>query len=36
VVAKHEKRLGIRLTDVDKPVLHRLQSEVTKLANAGK
>jgi uncharacterized protein (TIGR02266 family) len=36
VVAKHEKRLGIRLIDVDKPVLHRLQTEVTKLANAGK
>ena len=36
VVAKHEKRLGIRLTDVDKAVLHRLQTEVAKLASAGK
>jgi uncharacterized protein (TIGR02266 family) len=32
VVAKHEKRLGIRLSDVDKAVLARLQAEVTKLA----
>jgi uncharacterized protein (TIGR02266 family) len=32
VVAKHERRLGIRLTDVEKPVLARLQAEVTKLA----
>jgi hypothetical protein len=32
VVAKHEKRVGIRLTDVEKPVLQRLQSEITKLA----
>ena len=32
VVAKHEKRLGIRLTDVEKTVLQRLQAEVTKLA----
>jgi uncharacterized protein (TIGR02266 family) len=31
VVAKHEKRLGIRLTDVDKAVLGRLQSEVNRL-----
>jgi hypothetical protein len=34
VVAKHEKRLGIRLTDVDKAVLQRLQAEVAKLAPA--
>jgi uncharacterized protein (TIGR02266 family) len=32
VVAKHEKRLGIRLSDVDKAVLQRLQVEVGKLA----
>ena len=31
VVAKHEKRLGIRLTDVDKAVLTRLQAEVSRL-----
>jgi uncharacterized protein (TIGR02266 family) len=36
VVAKHEKRLGIRLTDVDKIVLGRLQAEVQKLASASK
>jgi uncharacterized protein (TIGR02266 family) len=36
VVAKHEKRLGIRLTEVDKTVLGRLQTEVQKLAAAGK
>ena len=36
VVAKHEKRLGIRLTEVDKVVLGRLQTEVQKLASAGK
>ncbi len=36
VVAKHEKRLGIRLTDVDKAVLSRLQAEVSRLAAAGK
>ena len=36
VVAKHEKRLGIRLTEVDKAVLGRLQTEVQKLAQAGK
>jgi uncharacterized protein (TIGR02266 family) len=36
VVAKHEKRLGIRLTDVDKAVLSRLQAEVNRLASAGK
>jgi uncharacterized protein (TIGR02266 family) len=32
VVAKHERRLGIRLMEVEKPVLARLQAEVTKLA----
>jgi len=31
VVAKHEKRLGVRLTDVDKAVLTRLQGEVARL-----
>jgi uncharacterized protein (TIGR02266 family) len=31
VVAKHEKRLGIRLTEVDKAVLARLQAEVNRL-----
>jgi hypothetical protein len=31
VVAKHEKRLGIRLVDVEKPVLTRLQAEVSRL-----
>lgn len=31
VVAKHEKRLGIRLTDVDKPTLAMLQAEVNKM-----
>jgi uncharacterized protein (TIGR02266 family) len=36
VVAKHEKRLGIRLTEVDKTVLARLQAEVSKLASASK
>jgi uncharacterized protein (TIGR02266 family) len=32
VVAKHEMRLGIRLADVPKDVLARLQAEVTKVA----
>jgi uncharacterized protein (TIGR02266 family) len=36
VVAKHERRLGIRLTEVDKAVLGRLQTEVQKLASASK
>jgi hypothetical protein len=36
VVAKHEKRLGIRLTDVEKPVLTRLQAEVSKLVPSTK
>jgi len=31
VVAKHEKRLGIRLVDVEKAVLARLQGEVNRL-----
>lgn len=31
VVAKHEKRVGIRLTEVDKAVLTRLQQEVSRL-----
>ena len=36
VVAKHEKRVGIRLTDVDKAVLAKLQAEVAKLVPANK
>jgi uncharacterized protein (TIGR02266 family) len=36
VVAKHEKRLGIRLVDVEKPVLTRLQAEVSKLVPSTK
>jgi uncharacterized protein (TIGR02266 family) len=36
VVAKHEKRLGIRLVDVEKPVLTRLQAEVSKLVPTNK
>ncbi len=36
VVAKHEKRLGIRLLDVEKPVLTRLQAEVSKLVPTNK
>jgi PilZ domain len=35
VVAKHEKRLGIRLIDVEKPVLTRLQAEVSRLVPSG-
>ena len=31
VVAKHEKRLGIRLVEVEKAVLTRLQAEVSRL-----
>lgn len=31
VVAKHETRLGIRLTDADKPTLARLQAEIGRL-----
>jgi len=34
VVAKHEARLGIRLSEVPKDVLARLQAEVTKAAPA--
>ena len=36
VVAKQEHRLGIRLVDVDKAVLARLQSEVTRLSPFGR
>jgi uncharacterized protein (TIGR02266 family) len=36
VVAKHEKRLGIRLVDVDKAVLTRLQGEVSRLVPSNK
>lgn len=36
VVAKHEARLGIRLSDVDKPTLARLQAEVHKLSPSSK
>lgn len=36
VVTKHENRLGIRLADVDKAVLARLQAEVAKLAAPSK
>jgi len=36
VVAKHEMRLGIRLTDIPKDVLTRLQSEVAKVAPSNK
>jgi hypothetical protein len=36
VVAKHEKRLGIRLVDVDKAVLARLQAEVNRLVPSNK
>jgi hypothetical protein len=36
VVAKHEKRLGIRLVDVEKTVLTRLQAEVSRLVASGK
>ena len=34
-MAKHEKRLGIRLMDVEKTVLSRLQSEVSRLVPTG-
>jgi len=34
VVAKHEMRLGIRLTDADKATLNRLQAEIAKLSPA--
>jgi uncharacterized protein (TIGR02266 family) len=36
VVAKHEMRLGIRLLEIPKEVLARLQAEVTKLAPSTK
>jgi uncharacterized protein (TIGR02266 family) len=36
VVAKQEHRLGIRLSDVDKSVLARLQSEVARLSPFGR
>ena len=36
VVAKQEHRLGIRLADVDKAVLVRLQAEVTRLSPFGR
>jgi uncharacterized protein (TIGR02266 family) len=36
VVAKHERRIGIRLADVDKAVLGRLQSEVGRLSPGGR
>jgi len=35
VVAKHEKRLGIRLADVDKNTLATLQNEVNKMGPTG-
>jgi len=35
VVAKHEKRLGIRLADVDKITLATLQNEVNKMGPTG-
>jgi uncharacterized protein (TIGR02266 family) len=36
VVAKHEHRIGIRLSDVSKPVLTKLQAEVARLSPGGK
>ena len=36
VVAKHERRVGIRLSDVDKTVLARLQAEVGRLSPGGR
>lgn len=36
VVAKHEHRVGIRLSDVDKNVLARLQGEVARLSPGGR
>jgi hypothetical protein len=36
VVAKHEHRIGIRLAEVDKSVLARLQAEVGKLSPGGR
>jgi hypothetical protein len=36
VVAKHEHRVGIRLSNVDKVVLTRLQAEVARLSPGGR
>jgi uncharacterized protein (TIGR02266 family) len=36
VVAKQEHRLGVRLSDVDKAVLARLQAEVTRMSPFGR
>jgi len=36
VVAKHERRIGVRLSDVSKPVLARLQAEVARLSPGGR
>jgi uncharacterized protein (TIGR02266 family) len=36
VVAKDGRRIGIRLSDIAKPVLTRLQAEVTRLSPGGK
>lgn len=36
VVAKHERRVGIRLSDADKVVLGRLQAEVARLSPGGR
>jgi uncharacterized protein (TIGR02266 family) len=36
VVAKHERRFGIRLSDADKNVLARLQAEVARLSPGGR
>jgi hypothetical protein len=36
VVAKQEHRLGVRLSDVDKVVLARLQAEVARLSPFGR
>jgi hypothetical protein len=36
VVAKHERRIGVRLSDVSKPVMARLQAEVARLSPGGR
>jgi uncharacterized protein (TIGR02266 family) len=36
VVAKHDRRIGVRLSDVSKPVLARLQAEVARLSPGGR
>lgn len=36
VVAKHDKRLGIRLVDADKATLGRLQTEIARYGGTGK